>query len=63
MAAMTIAAIGEICKSQFWDRINGWEVVTAVLLIVAAWSVVQVARMYFFAEASRNCSHGDPPER
>lgn len=42
-----LASTGEICKSALWDRIYGWEVVFAVLLIVTAWCIVQVSRMYF----------------
>lgn len=49
----TTLAAGEICKSALWDRIDGWEVVTAVLVIVTAWTVVQVARMYYMAAVAR----------
>lgn len=44
------------CQSNLWDRITGWEVVIAVLLIMAAWTAVQTARMYFMwrvAQTSR----------
>lgn len=58
---MSLLATGEICKSALWDRISGWEVVTAVMLIVIAWAIVQVARMYYFTEASKNCPHCHPP--
>lgn len=49
----TTLAVGEICKSALWNRIDGWEVVVAVLLIVVAWTVVQVARLYFMAVVAR----------
>ena len=37
----------QICKAAIWDRLNSWEVVATVLLIVGAWATVQVARMFF----------------
>jgi len=47
-------AIGEqACRSAIWERIDGWEVVTAVMLIVTAWASVQVARLYFMAVVAR----------
>ena len=46
-------AVGEICKSAFWTRIDGWEVVVAVMLIVTAWATVQVARLYYTAVIAR----------
>ena len=49
----TTLAAGEICKSALWDRIDGWEVVVAVLLIMAAWATVQVSRMYFMAAMAK----------
>lgn len=58
-----IYAVGEqICKSPLWDRIDGWEVVVAVMLIVTAWTTVQVARVYFMAVVARigNEPRNDP---
>ena len=48
-------AAGEICKSALWNRIEGWEVVVAVLLIVTAWAVVQVSRLYFMVAVAQTC--------
>ena len=59
---MTLADASTICKSALWERITGWEVVAAVLLITTAWAVVQVARMYYITEAAKNCPHCKPPE-
>lgn len=54
MMHTTITALGEqVCRSAIWDRIDGWEVVTAVMLIVTAWAAVQVARLYFMAVVAR----------
>lgn len=50
---MSVMAAEELCKSTLWERIDGWEVVIAVLFIMAAWSVVQVARMYYMAEIAK----------
>ena len=51
---MMFLALGEqICKTAIWDRIEGWEVVIAVMLIVTAWAVVQVAKLYFVATVAR----------
>lgn len=44
---------GNVCRSALWERIDGWEVVTAVLLIVSAWALVQVSRLYFMAVVAR----------
>lgn len=43
----------EVCKSALWDKIDDWEVVSTVLLIMLAWTIVQVARMYYMAVAAR----------
>jgi hypothetical protein len=49
-----VADAANVCRSAIWERIDGWEVVLAVLIIVAAWAVVDVARMYFMAVIARN---------
>jgi len=54
----------EMCRSALWDRIDGWEVVMAVLLIMSAYAVVQLGRMYFMyrtAAINREC-HCKPRE-
>jgi hypothetical protein len=50
------------CSSPLWDRIAGWQVVAAVLLIMAAWSVVQIARMYFMARIAERTPARPPDE-
>jgi len=46
-----------ICRATFWERISGWEVVAAVLIICAYWALVSVARSYFLWKASTSCPH------
>lgn len=41
------------CNSPLWDRIAGWEVVAAVLFIVAAWASVQISRMYLMVKIAQ----------
>jgi hypothetical protein len=60
---MWAAAPAQICELPIWDRITGWEVVAAVLLIATAWAAVQIARMYFLAEAARACPHSRCEEK
>lgn len=50
------------CQSPLWDRIQGWQVVAAVLLIMAAWTLVQVARMHYMVRMAEK-SQTPPPER
>ena len=42
------------CQSNLWDHVNGWEVVAAVLLIMASWTATSVARMHFMAKIAEH---------
>jgi hypothetical protein len=46
------------CHSNLWEHINGWEVVAAVLLIMASWTTTSVARMYFMWRVAQINSSG-----
>ena len=53
--------LGNVCRSALWERIDGWEVVAVVLLVMAGWSGVQIARMYFMAVVARRDGPATPP--
>lgn len=60
---MLVAAAGEeVCRMAFWERIEGWQVVLAATVIVTAWAAVQIARMYFLADAAKHCPHCGNPD-
>jgi hypothetical protein len=43
----------QICANTLWDHIKGWEVIVAVLIIMAGWSATNIARMHYMVLMSR----------
>jgi hypothetical protein len=55
---MLLAAAGDqICRMAIWERIEGWQVFLTATVIITAWAVVQIARLYFVADAAKHCPH------
>jgi hypothetical protein len=54
---MILAEPFPACNSSLWNHINGWEVVVAVLLIMASWAATSIARMYFMLRIAQIGHH------
>jgi hypothetical protein len=48
----TDLAYGEVfCQdAPFWQHITGWEAVVAIVFVVTAWTIVNVARFHYMVK-------------
>lgn len=54
LADTTIPIPPGLCTDTIWTRINGWEVVVSVLLVMAGWAATNIARMYFMVKIAEH---------
>lgn len=46
--------VPQLCSTGgLWDNIKGWEVIVAVLIIMAGWSATNIARMHYMVQMSK----------